>query len=209
MKNLCLFLLLVGAALLGGCDKKTEANTEKIEALSQQIVQLQQNHARQLAELQSEMTSLAPMLDKMNSYYFTKTHDDAFFYHTNTLLLLLTVDRKIESQLQIADTEREAEDSLAYYFHTNQTDTMYYCTQQIEDAMAGQEKRIENAVNAQIRQVSAALGDQLVKEIKLSAPDKDESDRLMKMEADVAQLQHDMDLLKARFGITNPPPTPP
>src|ERR1700733_12471988 len=125
MQKTYFLLWLTGAALLCGCDKQAKINSEKIGILSQKIVQLEQSQSKQMAVIQSELTSLAPSLDKMNDYYFEKTHDDAFFYHTNTLYLLLAVDKKIESQLQIADIERASENSLEYYYHTNQTDTMY------------------------------------------------------------------------------------
>jgi hypothetical protein len=205
MKKIHLLLSFTGAVFLCGCDKQTKINTKKIEALSQKVVQLQQSQSKQLAVIQSQLTSLAPMLDKINDSYFEKSHDDAFFYHTNTLFLLLTVDKKIEAQLQIADTEREAENSLAYYYHTNQTDTMYFCTGQIEDAMAGQESRIENNINTETRRVGTALGDELLKQIKSSVPDEAETARRMQMEADVAQIQRDIDMINARLGITNQP----
>jgi hypothetical protein len=209
MKINCFLLSLAGAALLCGCDKQTKINTEKIEVLSQKIVQLQQSQAQQLAAIQSQLTLLAPMLEKTNDYYFSKSHEDAFFYHTNTLFLLLTMDRKIEAQLQVADTEREAENSLAYYYHTNQTDTMYFCIAQIEDAMVSQEKRIEDAVNAETRRVGTNVGDALLKQIKLSAPDEAETARQMEMTAEVAQIKRDIDAIKTRLGITNPPAAAP
>ncbi len=209
MKKKCLLLSLAGAALLCGCNKQTKINAEKIEALSQRVAQLQQSEARQLAAIQSQMAALAPMLDKMNSSYFEKNHEDEFFYHTNTLFLLLTVDKKIEAHLQTADTEREAEHALAYYYHTNQTDTMYFCIAQIEDALAGQGKNIENNVNAETRRVGAALGEELVQQIKLSAPDEDEIARRKELAADVAQIKRDMETIKVRLGITNQPAAQP
>jgi hypothetical protein len=206
MQKIYVLLALAGAALLGGCDKQTQANTEKIETLTQRMVQLQQNQAKELAALQSQLASLPPMLDKMDSYYYAKGHDDALFYHTNTLHLLLAVDRKIAAQFQDASTERETANSLAYYYHTNQTDTMFFCAAQIEDAMAGQEKRIKDAVNAETRRVGASVGDALQQQIKLSAPDKAETARRMEMEAAVSQMQRDIQAIKTRLGITNPPP---
>jgi hypothetical protein len=217
MQKKYFLLALAGAALLCGCGKQTKINGEKIQILSQSIVQLEQNQARQMAAIQTQLTSLAPMLDKINDFYFEKSHDDAFFYHTNTLYLLLTVDKKIESQLQIADTERAADSSLAYYYHTNQTDTMYFCANQIRDALSGQESRMQDAmaaeeksiednVNAQTRQTSAALRDELLNQIKLSAPDATEAARLKEMAADVAQIKHDLEAIKAQLAqMTNPP----
>ena len=105
MKHKYLLLSLVGAALLCGCDKQTKLNMEK-------MVLIQQNQSKQLATIQAQLTAVAPMLDKVNGYYFEKSHDDAFFFHTNTLYLTLTVGRKIESRLQVAETDREAEHAL-------------------------------------------------------------------------------------------------
>jgi hypothetical protein len=203
MQKIYLLLSLTAAALLCGCNKQAKINSEKIDVLSQKIVQLEQSQSKQMAAIQSELTSLAPMLDKMNDSYFEKNHEDAYFYHTNTLYLLLTVGKKIQAQLQTSDTEREAQNSLAYNYHTNQLGAMYLCTAQIEDAMAGQESRIEDNVNAETRQIGATLGDALLKQIKLSAPDEVEITRRKEMEAEVAQIQRDIDTIKARLGITN------
>ncbi len=115
--------------------------------------------------------------------------------HTNTLYLLLTVDRKIESQLQVAETERQSDSSLAYYYHTNQTDTMYFCVAQIENALEGMETRLVDKVNTQTR----LMGDQLAGQIKLSAPDQAEITRRQEMESDVAQLKRDLEQIKARL----------
>jgi len=197
MKKMFLLFPLAGAVLLCGCNKQNKINGEKIELLSQKIVQLEQIQAKQGAEIQSELKALAPTLDKMDSTYFEKTHEDAFFYHTNTLYLLLTVERKIESQLQVADTEREAENALAYYYHTNQTDTMYFCTAQIQTAMEAQEKRIEDNVNAE------TLGEDLLKQFKLSDDAQTVQDK--EMAEAMAQIQRDLEQIKIRLGITNPP----
>ena len=199
MQKKYLLLPLLGAALFCGCGKQTKINSEKIEILSQKIVQLEQSQSKQLAMIQSQLTSLAPMLDKMNNYYFEKNHDDAFFYHTNTLYLLLTVGQKIESQLQEADTGRVTQNSLAYYYHTNQVATMYLYAAQIQDVVTGQESRIENNVNAETRRA----GGELLQQIKLLAPDAVETARLKEMENDVTQMQRDLALIKARLGITN------
>jgi outer membrane murein-binding lipoprotein Lpp len=202
-------LLLAATVLLGGCDKQTKINSAKIEILSQKIVQLEQTQSKQLAAIQSQLASLAPMLDKMNDFYFEKTHDEAFFFHTNTLYLLLTVDKKIESHLQLADTERESERELAFYYHTNETDTMYFCTAQIQDALTGQEKRIVDNVNAATRRVGTNVSEVVLKQIKLSAPDAAETARRQQLAADVAQIKRDLEAIKVRLGITNQPATGP
>src|SRR5271156_1349299 len=121
MQKTYLLLSLAGAVLFCGCEKQAKLNSAKIDILSQKIIQLEQTQSKQMAVIQSQLISLTPMLDKMNNYYFEKNHDDAFFYHTNTLFLLLTVGQKIESQLQVADSERAAQDALANFYHTNQT----------------------------------------------------------------------------------------
>jgi hypothetical protein len=205
MQKTFFIFLFAGAALFCGCDKQTQVNTEKIQALSQKIIQLQQSQARELAALQSQLASLPPMLDRMDSYYYAKGHDDALFYHTNTLQLMLLMEKKNEAQFQYAGTERETASSLAYYYHTNQTDTMFFCAAQIEDAMANQEKRIEDNVNAETKRANAALGDELQQQIKLLAPDKAEAARRLEMESTVEQIQRDLDQIKARLGITNAP----
>jgi hypothetical protein len=205
--NKAIFLpVLAGAVLLGGCGKQTKINTEEIKVLSQQMVQLQQNQARQMADIQTQLTSLAPMIDRMNNYYFEKTHDDAFFFHTNTLLLMLTVNNKIESELQTAEAERAAESVLAYAYHTNQLDLMQFHATQIQDAMTAQESRIEDNVNAETKRTGSLLSDDLLTQIKLSAPTEADIARQKQLEADVAQIRSDLDQLIGKFGLaTNPP----
>jgi hypothetical protein len=206
MHKTCLLPALAVAAFVCGCDKQAKINNEKIQILSQNIVQFEQGQARQMALMQTQLNALAPMLDRMDSSYFEKNHDAEFFYHTNTLYLLLMVDKKIETHLQVADTEREAESSLAFYYHTNQTGMMYLYATQIQDALNAQEGRVEDKVNAETRQAGATLGDQLLKQIKLSAPDAAEIARRRQMEADVAQIKRDLQLIKLQFGLTNNPP---
>jgi hypothetical protein len=206
MKKTCFVVALTGAALLCGCGKQTKINTEEIKILSQQMVQLQQTQAKQMVAIQSELTSLAPMLDKINNFYFEKARDDALSYHTNTLYLLLAVDKNIESELQIAATEREADSSLAYSYHTNEMDLLNFHAAQIQDAMAGQESRIGDKVNAETRRVGADMSDELLKQIKLSAPDEVEIARRRELAADVAQIKRDLDQIKMQLGqMTNQP----
>jgi len=206
MKKTCFLVALAGAALLCGCGKQTKINTEEIKILSQQMVQLQQTQAKQMAAIQTELTSLAPMLDKINNFYFEKARDDALSYHTNTLYLLLAVDKNIESELQIAATEREADSSLVYSYHTNEMDLLNFHAAQIQDAMTGQESRIADKVNAETRRVGADTSDELLKQIKLSVPDEVEIVRRKELAADVAQIKRDIDLIKAQLGrMTNQP----
>src|SRR5271170_6131663 len=114
MQKICFLLSLAGAVLFCGCNKQAKINNQKIDVLNQKIIQLEQIQSKQMEALQLQLTSLAPMLDKMNNSYFEKNRDDALFFHTNTLYLLLTIGKQIEAQLQAADTEREAQNSQAY-----------------------------------------------------------------------------------------------
>jgi hypothetical protein len=198
MKKIFLLLSLASTALLCGCDKQTKINSEKIELLSRNILQFEQNQIRQMATIQTELTSLGPMLDKMNDFYFEKSHDQAFFFHTNTLYLLLMVDKKIESQLQLADTERAAQNVEAYDYYTNQMATLF----QVQDALAAQEGRIEDKVNAETKSAS----DNLQQQIKLLAPDAAAIARQQEMAATVAEIKRELDQVKAQLGaLTNQP----
>ena len=202
MKHTCLLILLAGAVFLGGCDKQTRLNTEKI------AVQ-QRTQSQQLAAIQSQMTSLAPMLDKMNDFYFEKSHDEAFFFHTNTLYLMLTVGQKIQAQLQAADTDRETEHALAYAYHTNQLRTMYLCTAELEETLTAQESRIVDRVNVESRHVALVLSADLSQQIKRLEPDQAEIVQRQEMVAELKQIKSDLELIKARLGITNRPAAQP
>lgn len=191
--------------LLCGCDKQTKINTAKIDALSQKVVVIQQIQSQQLTDIQAQLTALGPAMDKINGTYFEKNHEDAFFFHTNTLYLLLLVERKIEAELQTAATERHAEHDLAYAYHTNQLAAAALTVAQITEALAGLEGRMQTNINAQTRQVMAAFADELVEQIKASAPDAAEITRQKQLAADVAQLRMDFGRIKAHLGITNPP----
>ena len=229
MQKTYLLLPLTAAALLCGCDKQTKINSEKIQILSQNILQFEQSQSRQMAAIQSQLTSLAPMLDRMNSAYYEKNHDAELLYHTNTLFLLLMVDKKIEAHLQVADSEREAQNSQADSYHTNEMDLMRFYAAHILDALtsqenmmqdamtnqesrlrdtlAGQESRMVDKVNAETRQVGTNLGNALLKQIKLSsAPDAGETARRREMEADVAQIKRALEQIKMQLGqMTNQP----
>ena len=122
------------------------------------------------------------------------------------MYLLLAVDKNIESELQIAATEREADSSLVYSYHTNEMDLLNFHAAQIQDAVAGQESRIADKVNAETKRVGADMSDDLLKQIKLSVPDEVEIARRREMAADVAQIKRDLDQIKAQLGrMTNQP----
>ncbi len=204
MQKAHLIFTLAAVVLLCGCNKQAKINSQKIDILSQKIIQLEQKQAKDMELLQTELNELAPELNKMNSSYFEKNRDDALFFHTNTLFLLLTIGKQIETQLQVADTERATQNSLLYSYHTNQLGTMYLCTAQAEEAMSDQQKAIEDNINAATSQQIAALGDALLNQIKAATPDTDEIARRKQMTDAIAQMQSDLAAIKAKLGPTNP-----
>jgi hypothetical protein len=209
MRNIFLLLSLSGAVLLCGCNKQAKINSQKIDLLSQKIVELQQDQSKQMALLQAQLTLLAPELSKMNSSYFEKNRDDAFFFHTNTLYLLLTIDKQIESELKVAEADRAVESSQLYGYHTNQIDLAYLCTAQLEGAMTAQESRLAENINAETRRVSAALSDTLSKQIAQAAtPDAAEISRRKDLTAALAQIQRDLNTIKSQLDVTNQPGAP-
>ena len=193
-----LLLVLAGLFFLCGCSKQTQTDSETIEALSRKAMQLQYSQARQLM-------ALAPALAQTNSYYFAKSYDNALFFHTNTLYLLLAISKNIQEQLRAAEADRAADNLPLRQNQTNLADRLFFCTAQITTALAEQEKRMQENLNAETRRVGAALNDSLAKQIRSLAPDKAEIARRAKLEADVVQIQRDLDAIKARLGITNPP----
>ena len=205
MLNKNLMLLLAGVALICGCDKQTKINTAKIDALSEKVVVIQQVQSKQLADIQTQLTALGPAMDKINGTYFEKNHEDAIFFHTNTLYLLLLVERKIEAELMTAATERHAEHDLAYAYHTNELAATSLVAAQINDALASLEGRLQTNINVGTRQVVAAFADELVEQIKASAPDAAEVARQKQLAADIAQLKSDLAQIRMQLGITNPP----
>ena len=188
--------VLVTAALLCGCNKQTKINSAKIELLSQNIIRFELNQAKQMAAIQTELDALGPMLDKMNDAYFEKSHDQAIFLHTNTLYLLLMVDKKIEAQLQAADTERAAQNALNYGYYTNQMAATY----QVQDALTTQEGRMTDKLNTETRRVGVALHEELLKQADRLAPDAAEIARRTALAADVAEVKADLERIKAQLG---------
>jgi len=181
MQKTIRLLPFILVALLCGCDKQTKINSAKIDLLSRNIIQYEQNQSKQMAVIQSQLTSLAPMLDKMNDFYFEKSHDEAFFFHTNTLYLLLTVDKKIEAHLQLADTERESQAALAYSYYTNQMGVLFA----VQDTLNNQETNIVTKVNAE----TLRLDGELLQQIRLATPDAAEIARRQQLAADAAEIK--------------------
>ena len=205
MRKIYFLLSLSGVILLSGCNKQAKINSQKIDLLSQKIVQLQQDQTKQMALLQAQLTLLAPELSKMNSSYFEKNRDDAFFFHTNTLYLLLTIDKQIESELKVAEADRAAESTQLYGYHTNLMDLTYLCTAQLEGAMTAQEARIEENINAETRRVSDALSKQVT---QATTPDAAEITRRKDLATALAQIQGDLNTIKTQLEVTNQPGVP-
>lgn len=168
-----LWLLAFGAAvLLCGCNQQTQRNTEKIDVLTQKMFVLQQAQTKQLEAIQKELASLPPLTESLTKKYYQENQAKALFFHTNTLYFLVAIDKRIQQELEQADTARQASDQLAYFYHTNQNDTTYFCASQVTDAIDAQEKRLEQNVGDTVRQVNSALNKQLSKQIQSLAPDK-------------------------------------
>jgi len=164
--------------------------------LSRNIIQYEQNQSKQMAVIQSQLTSLAPMLDKMNDFYFEKSHDEAFFFHTNTLYLLLTVDKKIEAHLQLADTERESQSAQTYNYYTNQMSVLFA----IQDALAVQETNLVTKVNAE----TLRLDGELLQQIRLATPDAAEIARRQQLVADTAEIKRVLSQIEVQISqMTN------
>ena len=102
--------------------------------------------------------------------------------------------------MKTAAAERQTDHSLAFAYHTNELDLMNFYAAQIKDAMSGQEGRIEDKVNAGIRQTGTDLRDELVKQIKVLAPDEAEIARRRQLEADVAQIKRQIEQIQAQLG---------
>jgi hypothetical protein len=196
----------VAAACLCGCNKQAKINSQKIDELSQRITRLEQNQARQMEVLQAELTELAPELNKMNSSYFEKDRDAALFFHTNTLYLLLTIGKQIETQLQLADSEREAQNSLEYTYHTNELGALYICTAQLSQSLIEEQKVIVDSVNAETRDLTADSQAAIQQSIKTATtPDPALLPWRQSVQADLARLEQKLDLINARLAPTNSP----
>jgi hypothetical protein len=204
MQKIQLLLALAVVVFVCGCDQQVQTNTQKIDVLTQKMFILQQNQSQQLAAIQAQLAALPAQLDKMEQAYHAKAQEKSLFYHTNNLYLLLAIDKKIQAQFQLAAAGSEAANAQAHAYHTNETDTAFFCASQIADALATQEKRIVENVNAETRRASTTLGGDLTSQIKQSAPDKTDAARLKEMEAALREIQRDLDLLQARLGLTNP-----
>lgn len=195
--------VLAGAVLLSGCNKDIRTKTEKIDQLTQQMFAMQQEQARQLAEMRSQLSALPVHLDKTQLDYFVKGQEKALFYQTNALFLLLAVDKKIQAQFLEAAEARATANQQAMAIHTNETELAVYCTAKITAALDSQEKSILEDLGEEIQQASATLGNNLTNLVQQLAADKSDANRLKTLETELAQIQRDLGLIKARLGITN------
>lgn len=197
-------ILAVAAVLLFcGCNKDIRAKTEKIDELTRQMFAMQQEQARQLAEMRSQLSALPVHLDKTQLDYFVKGQEKALFYQTNALFLLLAVDKKIQTQFQEAAEARAAANQQAYVYHTNETDLAVFTATQTAAALAAQETRILEKLSAELQSAKAELGGALTNQVQQLAADRSEATRLQTIEMQLAQLRRDLDLIKTRLGITN------
>jgi hypothetical protein len=171
---------------------------------------VQQAQSKQLADLQAQLAVLASRMDKTAADYYVQSQDKALFYHTNTLYFLLTIDKKIQSELQLAEAARASDSSRAFFYHTNTLDTIYFCTSQIADALTAQEKRLQDSVKTETAQWGKTLGDELASRKKVAAEDHDEMmKQLAALQTKLAQIQSDLNQLKAQIGGANRPASQP
>ena len=204
-------MIFVGACLVfawmsTGCDKQTKINAQKIDTLAQRITQLEKAQVKQMELMQAELNSLAPELTKINSTYFEKNQADALFFHTNTLFLLVTISKQIQGQLQLAAEERESQNAMDYTYHTNQLGALYASSAQIQESLIDQEKLIIESINAEIHHSLNDAQSSLSDQIKTAtAPDPAWKEQRTQMQAELTQIQRDLDAIKARLVITNQP----
>jgi hypothetical protein len=202
MQKKFILAALAGLALVCGCNKDIRSNTEKIDALTQKMFVLQQKQAQQLANVQKLLASLPVQLDETQLEYFVKGQEKALFYQTNVLFLLVTVDKRIQSQLQEAADARAAASKTAHDYHTNETELTLYSAAQIIGALTEQEQRIMAKVQTDIQQSTASVGNLLTNQIRQLAADKSVENQLKSIAASLAQLQRDLEQIKTRMAAT-------
>ncbi len=209
MKPTLFALCLGGLLALCGCEKQAKLNSQKIDLLTDKLAQQEQQQSKQLAVLQTQLAMLAPQLDKETSAYFEKNRDYALFFHTNTLFLLLTIGKQIEAQLTAADAARAEQNEHAYHYHTNQLSTAYLCAAQIEEELTALTKKLEEKITAETRQTAAGLSNALANRItSATAPDATEIAWRKQIEAQTAQIQRELQAIRALLAATNPPAAP-
>jgi hypothetical protein len=198
MKIKMLLILLAGTALISsGCNKELKQTTGKIAEQTQVLTALQEKQAQQISLLQTQLVALGPMLDEMSSARFQKSYADALFFHTNTLFLLLAVDRQIEAELKAAEARQQTEHDLVYSYHTNQLSLLQTNDVQFKEALLAQQSQLQTNINA--------IGAMLSQQIEALAPDAAEISRRQQIAADLDQIKLDLTQIKARLMTTNSP----
>ena len=210
MPKVQLLILCTGLFALCGCDKQVQVKTEKIDVLTQKMFILQQAQSKQLENLQTQLAVLSARLDKTEADYFVRSQEKALFYHTNTLYFLLAIDKRFQSQLDLATAARTAANSQAYIYHTNVTDTVLFCAAQIADGMAAMEKRVQDNARTNAVQLGGMVIEELDKQSNSAAADRADIVRQIKsLETKLAQVQRNLDLLQSQLNspsaLTNRP----
>lgn len=199
-------LLLAMTAALCGCNKQVQVNTEKIDVLTRKMFAVQQDQSKQLAEIQAQLAALAARQNKTAADYFASNQERALFYHTNTLYFLLTVDKKIQAEFQLAQAAGNTAGDRAFFYHTNELDTLYFCTTQIANALAAQEKRLTDSLKTETGQLDAAMASQ---KNAATADHAETLKRIQAIEASLAQVQTALGQLQVQLGKLSAPATPP
>ena len=203
--------LILGAAWFCGCEKQAKTNGEKLDSLAGRLARQEQVQSNKMLLLQAQLALLAPQLDKETAEYFEKNKDAALFFHTNTLFLLLRIDRHIEEQLAAAAAERAGQNETIHNYHTNQLGTLLYCTAQIEETMQNQLNQLEEKINAESARLNAASSNALIQQMKNPAPTAaDEIAWRKQIQVELAAFRHELEMLKSRLPAapTNLPAAP-
>jgi hypothetical protein len=199
--NLSLILPAAAVLAFAGCDQQTKLTVEQVAEQTRKLTVLQENQARQVAQLQAQLTELGPRFDKMNSAYFEKSYTDAFFFHTNTLYLILAVDRQIESALKAVENKQQAEQNRTYVYHTNLLALMQDSRAETIAAVLEQQAKLETNVVKESRQIASGL----MRQIQTLAPDADELAWRKQLAADLRQIKSELALVKAALAPAGPP----
>jgi hypothetical protein len=194
-------IFLIGSvAWFCGCEKQSKINGDKLDSLADRLAREEQVSSNKMLFLQGQLALLGPQLDKEAGDYFAKNHEAALFFHTNTLFLLVTIDKHIESQLQATETELAAQARTLYRDHTNELGTLLLSVAHIEETVQGQLNQLEEKINAESARLHAATSNALMQEIKLPpATTADELAWRKQIQGELASLRHELETIKARF----------
>lgn len=199
-----LFLAAV-AAIFSGCEKQAKLNNEKLDQLAARLAQQEMVQSNKMLLIQAQLALLAPQLDKEASEYFEKNRDAALFFHTNTLYLLLNIDKHIETQLEKAELERAGISNAMFSYHTNQISTTLYGVAQVEETTQDQLNKLEERLNAEAARLSHTTSNALMQEIIRPAElTTNEIAWRKEMQDTLAAIRRELESLKARLPA---PPT--